>query len=256
MATRIAHISDLHFPAKVPEQVTALRHSILAVKADVLVVTGDLTQSGQKSEFHAARSFIESVRLPTLVVPGNHDVPVPGVLARLHRPFARFEAYFPEAPAYMATPDVVIVGLNTAVGWQPGLDWSLGRVLPSRLQRTLALLSAHRADRLAIVAAHHPLHRHPLDPKRSRTFAGLRAFEALAGAGMRLLIHGHLHRTDCRPFPSHAHEIYEISANTALANRERAGAAAYNILDVEHGRWKLCTLGWTGEGYDKAGFAS
>jgi 3',5'-cyclic AMP phosphodiesterase CpdA len=252
MATRIAHISDLHFPAKAAEQVTALGRSIAETKPDLIVVSGDLTRSGREEEFCQAKTFLDSLPARKLVIPGNHDIPVPGIWARLHAPFARFHSYFP-GPALLETPDVLIVGMNTAVGLQPGLDWSLGYIVPERLSEAVSTLSAQRGNRLGIVGCHHPFHQHPLDPVRSRTHGGTAAFDRLSAAGMDLLLHGHLHRTDCRCFPTSTdREVCEVCANTALSNRERGGPAGYNIVDVENRRWQLAVKAWTGKAYEPA----
>jgi 3',5'-cyclic AMP phosphodiesterase CpdA len=248
MATRIAHISDLHFPAKSADQVKDLRRSILDRDPNMVIVTGDLTRSGKKTEFAEAKAFMASLHLPAMVLPGNHDIPIPGIFDRMSNPFRRFALYF-SSPTSLETPDVIIVGLNTAVGWQPRLDWSLGYIKSDRVGAAVSLLKAQGRDRLRIVACHHPLHSHPLDPIRSRTCGGEKAFDQLRTAGMDLLLHGHLHRTDCRCHSTTPVVTCEVCANTALANRQRGGPAGYNIIDVEEGRWKLTVIEWQNGGY-------
>jgi 3',5'-cyclic AMP phosphodiesterase CpdA len=252
MATRIAHISDLHFPAKASEQVTALGSSIAEVRPDIIVVTGDLTRSGTQQEFCLAKTFLDSLRARKLVVPGNHDIPVPGIWARIFGPFDRFESYFPGS-GVIETPDVLIVAMNTAVGLQPGLDWSLGYVSAKRLDTAASTLAGQRGGRLGIVASHHPYHQHPSDLVRSRTFGGPAAFERLATAGMDLLLHGHLHRTAYRCFATTAGKnACELCASTALSNRERGGPAAYNIIDVENRQPRISVMVWDGRSYNLA----
>ncbi len=250
MATRIAHISDLHFSAKSLEQVTALERSICEMAPDMVVISGDLTRSGKKEEFQQARAFVDLLRVPTMVLPGNHDIPMPGLWARLKAPSQRFESYFSDMPAFLETSDLLVVGLNTAVGWQPGFDWSLGYLVPSRVEAAAAMLAAQDGKKLRIVVCHHPLHPHPLDPGRSRTFGGPKAFDRLCSAGMDLLLHGHLHRTDSRYFAApQGGQVCEVCANTALANRQRGGPAGYNIIDVQDRRWHLSVIAWHNELY-------
>jgi 3',5'-cyclic AMP phosphodiesterase CpdA len=174
-----------------------------------------------------------------------------GADVRSFSAFQLFDSFFGDFPRDLETPDVLIVGLNTSVGWQPGFDWSLGRIVPKRLEQAAAFLAAHRGDRLGVVACHHPLHRHPGDMKRSRTFGGEYAFDALRAAGMDIVLHGHLHRPACRSFPAPPlADAWEISANTALADRERGGPAGYNIIDVEQRRWQLTVMTWRNGQYD------
>ena len=40
---------------------------------DVTVVTGDLTENGYYLEFEKAARYLDMIKSPMLVVPGNHD---------------------------------------------------------------------------------------------------------------------------------------------------------------------------------------
>jgi Icc-related predicted phosphoesterase len=69
---RIAATADLHFT---PERYGALRDQLSRVRdeADVFVVAGDLTNFGQPSEMDPLMNAFVRVRIPTIVVLGNHD---------------------------------------------------------------------------------------------------------------------------------------------------------------------------------------
>lgn len=41
-----------------------------------MVLSGDLTQRARRSQFHAARVFVKRIAVATLVLPGNHDIPL------------------------------------------------------------------------------------------------------------------------------------------------------------------------------------
>ncbi|GAA1876821.1 Calcineurin-like phosphoesterase [Williamsia serinedens] len=75
--TVIAHISDLHVTGD-----AARRSRICAVVdhvnaradgIDVLVVTGDITDDGTPAQNTEAAEILGAARVPTLVIPGNHD---------------------------------------------------------------------------------------------------------------------------------------------------------------------------------------
>lgn len=243
MATRLIHISDLHFPAADPAQPRALVESITAARPDVIAVSGDLTRRGRRHEFAAASAFVAALPGQKLVVPGNHDVPL--LRNRLTRPFARFAKYFPDQPLYIETTDILLAGINTAIGIRLSeWDWSLGVAPPERIAPVALLLREFGRGRLGIVACHHPLRRHALDVRRSVTRRGPEAFEELAASGMRILLHGHLHRSSRTCLPLQDGEVCEICANTALSDRERGGPAGYNIIDVENGLWTLKVVRW------------
>lgn len=249
MATRIVHLSDLHLPARHPEQPLALQRSIIEAKPDLVIQTGDLTRRGRNAEYRVAAAFLRALPGRKLVVPGNHDVPVPAVLDRMFTPFRRFDRYFPGQPHCLETQDLILIGLNTAVGARFHYDWSLGHAVPERIAPVCRTLQQMKNGRVAIVACHHPLRPHALDARRSATAGGPKAFDMLASAGMDVLIHGHLHRASRVCVDVQGRQVCEVCANTALSDRERAGPSGFNILDVGQGRWTLSVVGWRDGSY-------
>src|SRR5438477_10939009 len=69
---RIAATADLHFS---PERYAKLKDQLDRVRdeADVFVVAGDLTNYGQPDEMEPLLNVLVRLRLPTVVVLGNHD---------------------------------------------------------------------------------------------------------------------------------------------------------------------------------------
>ena len=69
---RIAATADLHFS---PQSYARLKEQFEQVRdeADVLVLAGDLTNYGQPDEMEPLINVLLRLRLPTIVVLGNHD---------------------------------------------------------------------------------------------------------------------------------------------------------------------------------------
>jgi len=69
---RIAATADLHFS---PQSYARLKDQFERVRddADVLVLAGDLTNYGQPNEMEPLLNVLVRLRLPTVVVLGNHD---------------------------------------------------------------------------------------------------------------------------------------------------------------------------------------
>lgn len=69
---RIAATADLHFT---PQRYEALQDQLSRVRdeADVLVIAGDLTNFGQPEEAEPLVSALLRLRVPVIVVLGNHD---------------------------------------------------------------------------------------------------------------------------------------------------------------------------------------
>lgn len=69
---RIAAIGDIHCRTNTPELMHSLFHGV-EQDADVLVLTGDLTDHGQPDELAILLPVLEELNLPIVAVLGNHD---------------------------------------------------------------------------------------------------------------------------------------------------------------------------------------
>src|SRR5437868_15289076 len=69
---RIAATADLHFT---PQRLSPLHDQLNRVRdeADVFVVAGDLTNFGRPDEMEPLLNVLVRLRVPTIVVLGNHD---------------------------------------------------------------------------------------------------------------------------------------------------------------------------------------
>src|ERR1700687_2965536 len=86
----IVHLSDIHFGRLDPALVAPLTDVVTRIAPSLLAVSGDLTQRARRSEFTAARRFLDALPFPRLVVPGNHDVPLYNAVARFATPLRRY----------------------------------------------------------------------------------------------------------------------------------------------------------------------
>jgi predicted MPP superfamily phosphohydrolase len=90
----LLQISDTHFGTEqsaVVEAIGALAHQ---QRPDVVVLSGDITQRARPAQFHAARAFVGLLGATVLAVPGNHDIPLFDLWARLRSPYGRYSAAF------------------------------------------------------------------------------------------------------------------------------------------------------------------
>lgn len=69
---RIAAIGDLHCRAKQPEQIRPILQQA-GREADVLVLAGDLTDTGLPAEMETVLEEIKPLSIPIVAVLGNHD---------------------------------------------------------------------------------------------------------------------------------------------------------------------------------------
>lgn len=221
---RIGHISDVHLAdrSRYPRHgITARdceRHSarlardlleaLLEVGVDHLVVTGDLTLSGEPREFERAaellRPWADAGRLT--VVPGNHDVWTESALdaARFLRAIgADGRGMRRPAPTYPhiapVGDDVVLVGLDSA-RWGEDPRATAGRLGGEQLRTARELCRAHQMEgRATILALHHhlvlPRERIPSDRATSRMplADADQVIRLVADLPVAAVLHGHRH---------------------------------------------------------------
>jgi DNA repair exonuclease SbcCD nuclease subunit len=63
-------------------------------RPDLVVISGDLTQRARPEQFRQAREFVDRIPVPSLAVPGNHDVPLYRVWERIFSPYGCYRKHF------------------------------------------------------------------------------------------------------------------------------------------------------------------
>ena len=111
--TLLLQVSDAHFGTERADVVAALEVLVRAQRPDVLVLSGDITQRATRAQFRVARAFIERLGVPVvLAIPGNHDIPLFNLAARLLWPYARYaQAFGRELEPQFETDTVLVLSL-------------------------------------------------------------------------------------------------------------------------------------------------
>src|SRR3569832_1942058 len=178
---RIAHLSDLHFGHHDPEWARGLAADVSAQEPTLVVVSGDFTQRGTRSEFEQARSFLSSLSVPFFAVPGNHDVPMLNLFTRLANPYALYQQYIdPDLEPFLEIGGVAIAGLKTARRARFELNWAHGSISDTQLSRLAATFERASPEAVRVVVTQQPKHKpkkQPTNPKqpKHKTKAALRA---------------------------------------------------------------------------------
>ena len=227
----VVHLSDLHFGREDPAVIAPLADAVLALRPDVIAVSGDLTQRARASQFRSAKRFLERIGCAQVVVPGNHDVPLFNLLARFTRPLGGYLRHITTnlTPSYV-DDEIFVIGANTTRSFT---------IKGGAIRRTHVEQIAHRlsesGDRLVkIVVAHHPFDiSYGVSSRRTRPIV----VDRLVDAGADVLLTGHLHVT----YAGHTAERYSlrgrsaivVEAGTALSTRVRDERNAFNVLLIE-----------------------
>jgi 3',5'-cyclic-AMP phosphodiesterase len=176
---RVVQISDTHVGAHRDEEVRpedaleATVRAVLPLRPDVVLLTGDITDTGDPEAYRLVASLLEPLPVPTLAVAGNHDEP------------AAMRAYF-GGESEMVLDAWRIVMVETYVAGETfgavDVDAVLRRLGPDSTRPTL-------------IALHHP----PITPSSNPWFqlaGGADLVAALAARhDVRLVVGGHLHDT-------------------------------------------------------------
>jgi 3',5'-cyclic AMP phosphodiesterase CpdA len=242
---KIAQISDLHFGRHSDAATEDLLTSLREHTPDLVVLTGDLTQRARAGEFMAARRFLNRIAQPKLVVPGNHDMPLYNLFHRFLTPFAKYHHYISSlglAGDLFSNREIAVLGLNTA----RRIIHTRGRISTEQIALVRHTFAALPGGIFKVLATNHPLG-YPGD-ERPLKLAGRSAptLEAIAAAGVHLLMSGHHHRalSGHMNIGMGAHgSVLILHAGTAISTRLRGTEGnTYNLIRIDGERLSLCIM--------------
>ncbi len=227
---RVIHLSDLHFGRDRPELIEPLLEAVNGLGPDLVAISGDLTQRARHEQFEKARDFIDALRAPSLVVPGNHDVPLDNPVLRLLKPWGRYRRHIDRnlEPEFR-DDEIAVIGVNTV---NP-LSWQRGRIVERAVARVRSAFSGPDAGKTRIVVAHHPFEHLPGEHKKLMHGAK-RAIDALAECGADIVLTGHLHAWRADPFAKREGRagVLQVHAGTGLSTRLRGEENDFNLLTL------------------------
>ncbi|MBD3308115.1 metallophosphoesterase [candidate division KSB3 bacterium] len=227
----IAHISDLHFGTVKAELAQGLLTSLHEVEPDLVVVSGDLTQRARSRQFHAAKTYLDSLPCPCLVVPGNHDVPLYHVLHRFFQRLAKYQQYISQdlQPSFQ-TRELAVLGVNTA----RSLTWKNGRVSVEQMQAAQTYFCNVPNTLVKVLVTHHPFLPPPEQQRKTLVGRAKRVLQTIEQCHLDLLLAGHFHMSYAGGthvvYTMIDHSILVIQAGTALSSRVRDERNAYNVI--------------------------
>lgn len=228
----IAHLSDLHFGRVNPLLIDPLVRVVREVEPDVVAISGDLTQRARSYQFDQARTFLEALPKPQIVVPGNHDIPLHNVFARFLEPLTKYKRYITDdlQPTY-EDEEVVIVGVNTA----RSSVIKGGRINESQVGRLREKFCSLGSGVVKVVVTHHPFDLPEGYGERELVGRARMAMTGLAECGADLFLAGHLHVSHTghtKRYNIRGHSALVVQAGTATSTRERGEANSFNVLRI------------------------
>ena len=226
--TVLLQLSDPHFGTEQPPVVAALEALSLQQRPDLLLLSGDITQRARAGQFRAARTLVDRLGAPVLAIPGNHDIPLFNLVARVGRPYAGYRKVFgAELEPTHDAPDLLVLCVNTT-RWYRHTN---GEVSPAQIDRVADRLASADPRQLRIVVVHQPV----AVPRPADAHDLLRghasALPRWAAAGCDLVMGGHIHLPYVLPLPGLARAMWAAQAGTAVSSRVRDGVPnSVNLL--------------------------
>ena len=234
--TRLLQISDMHFGTEQPDVMAALLALSNDKKPNALVVSGDITQRARAEQFSCARIFCDSLKIAQMVsLPGNHDIPLFNLFARVLHPYAAYQKAFGQAlEPELITPTLCLATVNTTRWWRH----KNGEVSTAQIDRVCQQLSRATPQQLRVVVVHQPVHVLRPQDEHDRLRGWEPAVRAWAAAGADIVMGGHIHLPYVCELSSTvsrlSRRMWCVQAGTAVSSRIRREAPnSVNLVEFE-----------------------
>ncbi len=254
MATRVLHVSDLHFGRNdKPESVEALGRLVEQARPELVIASGDLTHRGLREQHERAAAFLRGLELPVVTIPGNHDIPY-SFPRRFTSPWQEFERLWETTEPVYRSDAVVVAGLNSVRPWRH----QSGRLRDDQVQAAASTFSGLPPTTFRIVALHHHLLGAPWRSRKKPVARRNRVLAGLVEAGADLILAGHIHQStvaERREFelstPGGEHAVVvSIAPGFGQPRPNRRGEArGLHIYEIEADRLRILTYIWREDGW-------
>lgn len=240
--TRILHLSDLHFGTENAAVTEALLRLGKELQPHLYLLSGDITQRARRAQFAAASAFVERLQAPLLAVPGNHDLPLFNLAARLLNPYGNYRrAFGNQLEPELETEQLLVVCVNTS----RAARHKDGEVSAAQIRRVEERLRQAHPMQLKVVMMHHPVRAVEETDVDNLLVGRERAVPAWVAAGMDLLLAGHIHLPYQVPLGgSHPERrAWAIQAGTGISQRVRGSIPnSVNLIEYAPGSPRRCRL--------------
>lgn len=215
---KILHFSDLHYGRITSEAVDHLKLFIDRHRQEIhlIIFTGDFTQRARTEEFRAARLFLDELKIPFFIVPGNHDVPLYNLFLRFLFPYKKYKRHLGEvSPHFYEDESIAIYGLWTV----DKFSIKDGKIPSKELTDLTEKFSKVSKDKIKLIASHHPLN-------------DLKTFQSIVDLKPHLLLWGHEHQSRIEHVEGPKSPLI-VAAGTTTSSRLRKEANSFNLIQVD-----------------------
>lgn len=240
--TRILHLSDLHFGTENSAVTAALLRLAQELQPTLHLLSGDITQRARRAQFDAARAFVDKLPGQVLAVPGNHDLPLFNLPARLLNPYGNYRrAFGSQLEPLLETDQLLVLCVNTT----RAARHKDGEVSAEQIRRVEGQLRRARASQLRVVMMHHPVRAVEETDVANLLIGREQAVPAWVDAGMDLLLAGHIHLPYQTLLKGSMAErrAWAVQAGTGISHRVRGSIPnSVNLIEYSSGAPRCCRL--------------
>jgi 3',5'-cyclic AMP phosphodiesterase CpdA len=215
----------------------ALLRAAEELKPQVIVASGDFTQRAKEEQFAEARAYLDRLpKVPIVVTPGNHDVPLYRVAERLFSPYELYRKYILDDLNSVTRVDgAVFAAINTT---DPYRRIKNGRIRSEGLDYCAQAFSTAVPETLRIVVAHHHFAPAPDFDRDRSMFNAKEALDRFTALKVDMVLGGHLHRAyignslDVYPGADHNHGVIIVQSGTSTSRRGRGREREKNSFNL------------------------
>lgn len=230
---RVAHLSDPHFGTIHMGVGDGLLSILREVQPHLILLTGDITQRARANQFKAAKHFIDEIGCEAVMaVPGNHDIPLGNIYARIFHPYKGYENIFKQKlEQNIVLKDICITCLNSTSRWRHVQGDFQNSYLEKQFQEN------YSQCKVRIVAFHHPMDCAKHIDDKNLLKGRNNAIALFDRHYVDMVLSGHIHDpyanlSDAR-YPQIQRKIILSVAGTCLSSRTRAGAPnSFNLIEI------------------------
>ena len=210
---RFAHLTDLHISPNNAQPTEDLLRSVAQLNAtdglDFVIVTGDLTEEGDRASLEKVKSCLDLLKMPHYTVLGNHETKwsESGCTA--------FAEIFGAERFKLEHKGLLFLGFNSG----PLMRMAYGHVVPQDIRWMEEEMKKAGKEQKVILATHYPMMEGDVDNWYQVT-------DAVRPYNVRLFIGGHYHRDRELRYDG----IPGVLVRSNL--RDREGKPGYGIYEV------------------------
>jgi predicted MPP superfamily phosphohydrolase len=217
---KILHFSDLHYGRITDQAIRELDRFIDLHRQEIhlIIFTGDFTQRARTSEFQSARGFLDNLKIPFFIIPGNHDVPLYNLFLRFLFPYRKYMRHLGNiSPHFYEDERIAIYGLWTVNNFSV----KEGIVRKNEMTELREKFAEVPVGKIKIIAAHHPL-------------TDLASYPEILKVKPDLMLWGHEHQSLVE-YVDGPNSPLIVAAGTAISSRTRAEANSFNMIEIGKG---------------------